>query len=149
MTHARSICICGSRMFWPTRHSEMIRDAVLALVGRIKSHGDTLIVGGCPSGPDEWSLSEAKRIGCGYRVFPAGWNAYGKSAGMKRNARMRSLADEVHAFWDGQSPGTHDMVFATEPAKLYVYHVDDGGVSVFLPPNALSESTEWLMEKMD
>ena len=35
--------------------------------------------------------------------FPAEWDLYGKSAGIRRNSSMGNYADYVVAFWDGKS----------------------------------------------
>lgn len=42
--------------------------------------------------------------------LPAQWNLYGRSAGFMRNGQMAKIADELIAFWDGKSRGTHDMI---------------------------------------
>lgn len=50
------------------------------------------------------------------RYFPADWQEYGKKAGPIRNDLMAQNADALVAFWDGQSPGTKNMI---ETAKKY------------------------------
>lgn len=50
------------------------------------------------------------------RYFPAEWEKHGKKAGMLRNAEMAQNADALVAFWDGESPGTRNMI---ETAKKY------------------------------
>lgn len=60
-----------------------------------------------------------------YRVFPADWERYGNSAGVKRTAEMIRLGDKVICIWDGRSRGTkHSIDIARKYKKLYgVYRV--------------------------
>ena len=44
------------------------------------------------------------------KSFPADWHTYGNQAGFIRNEQMGDYADELVAFWDGQSPGTRHMI---------------------------------------
>lgn len=44
------------------------------------------------------------------KVYEADWDTHGKSAGPIRNRAMVQGADQVLAFWDGDSPGTLDCV---------------------------------------
>ena len=44
------------------------------------------------------------------KSFPADWHTYGNQAGFIRNEQMGDYADELIAFWDGQSPGTRHMI---------------------------------------
>lgn len=50
------------------------------------------------------------------RYFPADWDQYGKRAGIIRNDLMAQNADALVAFWDGESPGTRNMI---ETARKY------------------------------
>ena len=46
-----------------------------------------------------------------YYAVPAAWDHYpNKRAGMVRNGIMADLATHLLAFWDGESPGTKDMI---------------------------------------
>jgi hypothetical protein len=58
--------------------------------------------------------------------FPADWNKYGCSAGIRRNEWMGSYADYVIAFWDGESRGTKHMIHYMEQndkhGEVYLYN---------------------------
>lgn len=68
------------------------------------------VVSGCARGVDrigeEWA--EANLIPV--RRFPAQWQEFGRRAGMIRNHKMAEYADGLIAVWDGESPGTRNMV---------------------------------------
>ena len=53
----------------------------------------------------------ANELGCSLRVFPADWEKYGKSAGVRRNEQMAIYSDAVIVFWDGFSRGTQNMAY--------------------------------------
>lgn len=44
------------------------------------------------------------------RVFPANWEAYGRSAGPIRNKKMSQYGGYLVAFWNMHSKGTKNMV---------------------------------------
>ena len=60
--------------------------------------------------------------------FVPDWNAYGKSAGYRRNAEMAKYASEAYgvlfAFWDGQSKGTKHMIDLANKYGLEVHVVN-------------------------
>lgn len=43
-------------------------------------------------------------------VTPMEWNQYGKVAGPMRNRRMAEYCDAAIIIWDGNSPGTRNMI---------------------------------------
>lgn len=74
---------------------------------------DTEIVSGGGRGVDTVAVEEATALGMPTKVFPAEWEKYGKAAGFRRNIDIVSYADEVVAFWNGESRGTkHAMELA-------------------------------------
>lgn len=54
-------------------------------------------------------------------VFPAEWDQYGRSAGMRRNKRMAGYATHLIALWDGKSKGTAHMIAEAKKQGLQVY----------------------------
>lgn len=68
------------------------------------------IMSGTARGADRLGERFAKEYGMELIKRPADWDAYGRSAGYKRNARMASEADALIAFWDGKSRGTKNMI---------------------------------------
>jgi hypothetical protein len=77
-------------------------------------HRIQLIVSGGARGADalaqEWA--QARTVPC--QVFHPKWQdehgRFDRSAGFKRNVDVIKNADEVLAFWDGQSPGTKHAI---------------------------------------
>lgn len=78
------------------------------------------IVSGGASGADALGERYAKEKGYSLKRFPADWNSYGRSAGVKRNRQMAQYADALIAFWDGVSRGTKNMIDEATSAGLLV-----------------------------
>lgn len=78
-------------------------------------------------GADYWGEQWAKERGIPVKPFPANWDAYGLSAGPKRNRRMAAYADALLAIWDGKSRGTRNMIEEAEKRGLptRVYRLDE------------------------
>lgn len=53
--------------------------------------------------------------------FNACWQAYGASAGPRRNRQMAEYAEALIAVWDGKSRGTLNMIKEATKRKLRVY----------------------------
>jgi glycerophosphoryl diester phosphodiesterase len=97
---------------------------------------DELISGGNDSSPDKWGETWASfRSDVDVVQFTPDWNdidhpdavvregQYGKydaRAGPRRNGKMAEYADALVAFWDGESPGTKDMIDQARDAGLRV-----------------------------
>lgn len=81
------------------------------------------IISGGAKGADHLAEKYAAEHGLPITVFPAEWERFGKSAGYKRNMKIVEAADEIAAFWDGQSKGTkHTIDFADDKGKpVYVF----------------------------
>lgn len=69
------------------------------------------VLGGCPTGPDEFALQYAKEYHHAVKLFPADWNKHGKSAGPIRNRQMAEYADHLLLIWDCQSKGSLNMKY--------------------------------------
>ncbi len=81
----------------------------------------TEIVSGGARGPDTAGEMWAKRNGIPVTPFIPAWERHGKKAGILRNEEMARYAAEqpggtLIAFWDGESPGTKNMI---ENARKY------------------------------
>lgn len=127
----KRICICGSRWFKPVPDhpgvvEAVIKDEIRDIVERASEAGDEILVGYDPTtkrpkGVDEWVYEEIQSQGAPHRCFIADWVKFGPRAGHLRNAAMRKVADEVHAFWNGRSKGTANMIFKTDSKRLTLY----------------------------
>jgi len=86
---------------------------------------DWEVVSGGAKGVDSFGERWARGWNIPVKQFLADWDAYGKSAGYRRNEVMAEYADCLIAFWDGQSKGTKHMI------DLALKH----GLIVFVFPN--------------
>lgn len=91
---------------------------------------DAIVVSGGASGVDSWAEVYAKQRGLQTEIYPAMWSTYGKSAGFRRNADIVNAADQVVAFWDGESKGTaHTIKLARERGKSVTIFYKNGEVA--------------------
>jgi hypothetical protein len=78
----------------------------------------TEVVSGTARGVDQLGERWAARHGIPVRRFPADWNRYGRSAGIRRNEQMlvyvhaASEGGALIAIWDGRSRGTRHTIEA-------------------------------------
>ena len=91
------------------------------------------IVSGGARGPDTWGAQYGRSRNIPVTFFYPDWNAYGKSAGYRRNRQMGVYATHLLTFWDEQSRGTRHMMdimkelkkpsftFVRRPSGLYGY----------------------------
>ena len=80
-----------------------------------------VVLSGCARGVDRCGEQWAARHGIAIETYPAKWEKYGRGAGPKRNAQMSEKADALIALWDGESPGTRDVIerMADKPTLVY------------------------------
>lgn len=76
----------------------------------LSNQTDVKIVCGEARGADSLGKRYANEYGYEVLSFPADWDRYGKSAGIRRNKEMAEVADALVAFWDGKSRGTANMI---------------------------------------
>lgn len=100
------VAIVGSREF-------PLEDFVLIEIAITELPRDTLVISGGAKGVDQFAVRFARLTGLRTKVFTADWANEGLSAGPRRNLKMAHAADEVIAFWDGESKGTANMIKAT------------------------------------
>ena len=100
------------------------------LTETLEAFGPDLVVHGGARGADRMAGRWALRNGVKVMVYPANWNAHGRSAGFRRNQQMVEIAqanalagDEVVVlgFWRDQSTGTADMLGRSRRAGLDVW----------------------------
>lgn len=87
-------------------------------------HDDiTEVVSGGARGVDTLGEEYAYKTHKKLMIFPADWDIYSKSAGIRRNNLMANYADALLAVWDGKSKGTAHMIEAArrKGLKVYVY----------------------------
>lgn len=96
------VIIAGSRTFWD--------ETLVAQVLGQDHQRITQILHGGAQGADRCGFRWAWRHHVPSRCFRADWARYGKAAGPRRNAQLAQAGDVLVAFWDGQSPGTRDMI---------------------------------------
>ena len=81
------------------------------------------IISGGARGADALAERYAHERRLPITVFPADWDAHGKSAGFLRNREIVAAADEVVACWDGRSRGTrHAIELARTSGKVVYVH---------------------------
>lgn len=76
------------------------------------------IVCGMAHGADILGKQYALEKRYSIKEFPANWQKFGKSAGMKRNLEMANYSNALIAFHDGVSKGTLNMIELARKKKL-------------------------------
>jgi ribosomal protein L7Ae-like RNA K-turn-binding protein len=80
---------------------------------------DLVVVSGGAEGPDSVAETWAKAKGVPTEIFPADFEKLGKTAGIKRNAKIVQASEAMMAFWDGTSAGTLDSICRGKKKKDY------------------------------
>lgn len=109
------VIIAGSRTFNAVDYP-LIEEACLA-----STYWYTEVISGTAEGVDALGEHFAKLMGIPVRRFPADWDRYGRSAGIRRNEEMAKNADALVAIWDGRSKGTSHMIAEARRRQLLVY----------------------------
>jgi len=68
------------------------------------------VVSGGARGVDHAAKLAADKLGLDIIELKPDWEMYGKSAGFVRNESIIKAADQVVAFWDGESRGTKNSI---------------------------------------
>lgn len=79
-------------------------------LGKYLPVGVTEIVSGGAKGVDTCAREYANTKGLKLTEFLPDYKRYGRGAPLKRNLQIIDYADEVLAFWDGQSRGTKYVI---------------------------------------
>ena len=94
--------VAGSRSFQNYKLVEQELDKICDKISEI--------VCGEAKGADTYGRIYAESHNIPIKSFPADWATYGKAAGYLRNSDMAKYAHKAIVFWDGQSPGSKDMI---------------------------------------
>lgn len=121
------IIIAGSRDFHDYAFVERV---LMTYLGRFIGKVEILIITGGARGVDALGARFARAHNLQLKVVPADWDAYGPSAGPRRNEQMARMAGFLIAFWDGKSRGTRNMIqtayrFGLRVKVVYI-HTTDG-----------------------
>ena len=112
----KHVIIAGSRGF--NNYLLLVKELDLIL----PEFGDEVtIVSGGARGADTLGERYAQERNLPIHRYPADWNAYGRRAGLLRNAQMVEESDGLVAFWDGTSRGTKHTIQLSEDAGLLTY----------------------------
>lgn len=110
------IIIAGSRFF---NDYKLLKDKLdYFLSNKIAEGYKIVIISGTANGADKLGERYATERGYAIERYPANWDAYGKSAGYRRNVQMAKVADACVVFWDGTSPGSKHMIDIANSYKL-------------------------------
>lgn len=107
------VIIAGSREI---TDASVVADAIAASGFEV-----TEVVSGTARGVDRLGEAWARARKIPIKPFPADWNQLGKAAGVLRNAEMAKYADALVAIWDGESPGTKNMIDEATSRGLRVH----------------------------
>ncbi|MCK9234776.1 MAG: SLOG family protein [Gammaproteobacteria bacterium] len=94
------------------------------LVKEHKGKHIAFISGDAPSGADNLIIKWCELTPFECYKFTAKWNELGKRAGFLRNDDMSYEASHLLTYWDGQSPGTKDMIKRAEERGLIIHNVN-------------------------
>ena len=105
----KKIIVAGSRTF---NNFPLLKEVLDKRVNEIKE-----VVSGRAKGADTFGETWALKNNIPIKPFAAQWEKFGAAAGYVRNHDMGDYADELIAFWDGNSSGTKDMIEYMEKLK--------------------------------
>lgn len=89
-----------------------------------KIYPEITFVSGGARGADRFAARYALSHGIEIQEILPKWDMYGKRAGFMRNSGIVAAADEVLAFWDGQSKGTQDSIKKAQQANKLLTIID-------------------------
>ena len=112
------VCVFGSRQL-DRSFANWVIEKILVFMHRVPADKPILFISGdAHSGPDRIVKEFAKTYCYPCLLMPAEWEKYEKAltkrkknpAGMIRNTEMADISLQAIGFWDGQSPGTANMI---------------------------------------
>ena len=130
MSERYKLIIAGTRSF---NDYELLRSVIAQLFMKRRcwtiDWNEEIVSGGAP-GADTLAVRYATEADMPFKVFPADWKKYGRSAGPRRNRQMAEYADAAIVFWDGKSRGTQNMIQQMrelgKPVEVVIYPKGDG-----------------------
>lgn len=111
------VIVAGGRKF---NDYNLLKNKLDNILSEKRKTHQIYIISGMAKGADTLGEQYANENGFTVLGFPAEWNLYGKSAGIRRNEEMAKVGDALIAFWDGESPGTKHMIETAKSKKLLV-----------------------------
>lgn len=111
------IVVAGNRTYKNHQH-------VYDVLNSIVQKSDIILHGGA-RGVDAVASTWARTHGIACQTVEADWDKFGPAAGRLRNQQMALRADALIAFWDGESPGTGNMIRCMQLVQkpiFYAYH---------------------------
>lgn len=123
------VIVAGGRDFNNQAFLNETLDTLLA--DKTKSH-EIIIVSGAAKGADTQGEVYAQSKGYSLESHPADWDAYGRSAGYRRNKEMAESADALVCFWDGESRGSKHMIDLATAQGLPVRVIRYGNEEPFI-----------------
>jgi hypothetical protein len=103
-----------------SRHADITMSRLMEII-QMAGFPITEVVSGGSGNVDllgeKWALAHKLPVS----RFTAAWQAYGLSAGPKRNKQMAEYADALIAIWDGESRGTLNMIKTATKYELSVF----------------------------
>ena len=115
------LAVIGSRTF---DNYELLVESIKGITKKDKPF--THIVSGGAKGADKLGEQYAKEYKLETIIYYPNWQKYGKAAGFIRNEDIIKEADEVIAFWDGQSRGTLNSINHAKKQKKLIHLIHFG-----------------------
>ena len=130
MSEKFKLIVAGTRSF---NDYELLSNRLAALFMKRRcwtiDWNEEIVSGGAP-GADTLAVRYATEADMPFKVFPADWKKYGRSAGPRRNRQMAEYADAAIVFWDGKSRGTQNMIQQMRelgnPVEVIIYPKGEG-----------------------
>lgn len=111
------VIVAGGRNF---SDYSLLKEKLDSILSEKRKTHQIYIVSGMARGADSLGERYANENGFNILGFPAEWDVYGKSAGIRRNVEMAKAGDALVAFWDGNSKGTKHMIETAREKKLLI-----------------------------
>lgn len=118
------VIVAGGRDFTDYKLLSVKLDKMRQVILENNIADDIEIVCGKARGADSLGERWGKEHHVSVVEFPADWDKYGRSAGVRRNKQMGDYADTLIAFWDGRSRGTRHMIDYAKERGLNVFVVN-------------------------